>query len=68
MSEEDYEREEREALQAGQDAIMDPKSKVHRVIVGPNHQRFIDMIEGRIVLPEPEWVKRSRDRKRKGAQ
>ena len=57
------EREERLALQAGEDAIMDPKSEVHRVIVGPNHQRFVDMIEGRIKLPEPDWSKRARERK-----
>lgn len=52
------EREERLALQAGEDKIMDPKSSVHGVIVGPNHQRFVDMLEGRIVLPEPEWKKK----------
>lgn len=54
------EREERLALQAGEDAIMDPKSEVHRVIQGPNHQRFVDMIEGRIVLPKPDWAEMRR--------
>ena len=49
------EREERLALQAAEDEIMTPGSKIHRVIQGPNHQRFIDMIEGRVVLPKPDW-------------
>lgn len=62
------ERQERLALQAAEDKIMDPKSEVHRVIQGPNHQRFLDMLSGKIQLPEPEWVARSRERKLKGAQ
>ena len=53
------EREERLALQAGEDKIMDAKSEVHRVVVGPNHQKFLDMLSGKIKLPEPEWVTRS---------
>ena len=56
------EREERLALQAGQDAIFDTKSSIHGTIQGQNHQRFCDLIDGKITLPEPEWVKRSRER------
>jgi hypothetical protein len=52
------EREERLAIQAGEDAIMDPKSGVHRVVVGPKHQEFLDYLEGRKVFPEPEWMSR----------
>lgn len=59
---EDYEREERLALQAGQDAIFDTKSRIHGKIVGPNHRRFCDLIDGTITLPEPEWIKKSRER------
>ena len=54
------EREERLALQAGEDAIMDRNSSIHGTIVGPNHQLFCDMIDGKVVLPEPEWMKRKR--------
>lgn len=50
-------REARLALKAGQDAIMDPKADVHRVVVGPNHQKCLDMLSGKITLPEPEWMK-----------
>lgn len=54
------EREERLALQAGEDKIMNPKSEVHRFVVGPNHQKFLDMLSGKIQLPEPDWAKRRR--------
>lgn len=49
-------REERLAIQAGEAAIMDPKSEVHRVVVGPQHQIFLDYLSGKRVFPEPEWV------------
>jgi len=54
------EREERLALQAGEEAIMDPKSSVHRFVCGPQHQRFLDMLSGKIQLPEPEWLAKKR--------
>lgn len=60
------EREERLALQAGEDRIMDPKSSVHRVVVGPNHQKFLDMLSGKIQLPEPEWARKGRGQVSKG--
>ena len=53
------EREERLALMSGETAIMDPTSAIHGRIVGPNHQRFVDMISGRIKLPTPEWMSRN---------
>ena len=53
-------REERLAIQGGEDRIFDPKSSVHRVVVGPNHQKFLDMLSGKIKLPEPEWMKRKK--------
>jgi hypothetical protein len=56
----DEEREERLALQAGEDRIMDPKSDVHRVVVGPKHQEFLDYLTGKKVFPEPEWMKRKK--------
>lgn len=59
------EEEERLALQAGEDAIMDPKSSIHRVVMGPNHQRFLDMLSGKIKLPEPEWMKKKQSAKPK---
>ena len=52
------EREERLAIQAGEDRIMDPGSPVHRVVVGPNHAKFLEMLKGE--LPEPDWAKRRR--------
>lgn len=52
------EREERLAIQAGEDKIMDPSSSVHRVVVGPQHQIFLDYLSGKRVFPEPDWVKR----------
>jgi hypothetical protein len=55
-AQEHEEREERLAIQAGEDKIMDPTSSVHRVVVGPNHQKFLDMLKGN--LPEPEWARR----------
>lgn len=61
------EREERLAIQAGEDRIMDPKSGVHRVVVGPNHQRFLDMLSGKIQLPEPEWMAKKKAPKREAA-
>lgn len=61
--EKQIEAEERKAIQAGEDAIMDPKSDVHRVVLGPGHQKFLDMLSGKIQLPEPEWSIRSRERK-----
>jgi len=54
------EREERLAIQAGEETIMDPKSDVHRFVCGPNHQRFLDMLSGKIQLPEPEWLAKKR--------
>lgn len=57
------EREERLALQAGEEAIMNPKSGFHRVIQGPNHQRFVDILEGRIKLEDGDWVKRGKQAK-----
>lgn len=51
------EREERLALMSGETAIMDPTSAIHGRIVGPNHQKFVDMISGKVRLPEPEWRK-----------
>lgn len=60
------EREERLALQAGEDRIMDPKSGVHRTVVGPNHQKFLDMLSGKIQLPEPEWARKGRGQVSKG--
>lgn len=55
------EREERLAIQAGEDRIMDPKSGVHRVAVGPNHQIFLDYLNGTRTFPEPEWMRRKRE-------
>lgn len=52
------EREERLALQAGEDRIMDPKSGIHRVVVGPQHQIFLDYLTGKRTFPEPEWMKK----------
>lgn len=52
------EREERWALQSAETAIMNRSSEIHREVIGPNHQRFIDMLEGRIVLPEPDWLRK----------
>lgn len=49
------EREERLAIQAGEAKIMDPKSEVHRVVVGPQHQRFLDILSGKVPLPAPSW-------------
>lgn len=54
------EREERLAIKAADEAIMDPNSEVHRVVVGPNHQKFLDMLSGKIKLPEPEWMRRKK--------
>lgn len=51
------EREERLAIK-GEDRIMDPKSDVHRVVVGPQHQIFLDYLSGKRTFPEPEWMKR----------
>lgn len=55
LAKEREEREERLAIQAGESKIMDPKSEVHRVIVGPNHQRFLDILSGKVPLPAPSW-------------
>lgn len=49
------EREERLALQSGEAKIMDPNSEVHRQIVGPKHQEFLDYLSGRRAFPAPEW-------------
>ena len=57
-------RESRLALQSAEDKIMDPKSGIHRVIQGPNHQRFLDMISGKIKLSEPEWMHRGQAKER----
>lgn len=53
------EREERLALMTGETAIMDPTSAIHGHIVGPNHQKFVDMISGKVRLPAPEWMSRN---------
>lgn len=47
-------------LSAAETAIMDPKSDIHKRVVGPNHQKFLDMLSGKIKLPEPEWMKRKK--------
>lgn len=52
------EREERLAIKAGEDKIMDPKSEVNRDPIGPNHARFLRLLRGEEVFPEPEWMKR----------
>jgi hypothetical protein len=59
LAEKDHEeREERLALQASEDKIMDPKSDVHRVVIGPKHQEFLDYLRGERVFPQPEWMRR----------
>lgn len=57
MKHDHEELEERLAIQAD---VMDPKAEVHKVVMGPNHQRFLDMLSGKIQLPEPDWVKKRR--------
>lgn len=52
-AQEHEEREERLALQAGQDAIMDP----NQTATGPNHQRFMDMLKGKVKPPSMMWKK-----------
>ncbi len=52
------EREERLAIKAADEAIMDPNSEVHRVVVGPKHQEFLDYLSGKKTFPEPEWMNR----------
>lgn len=47
------EREERLAIQAGQDKIMDAT----RAPDGPNHQRFMDMLNGKVKPPSMAWKK-----------
>jgi len=54
------EEEERLAIQAGEDRIMDPKSGVHRVVVGPHHARFLRLLSGEEKFPEPEWMTRKK--------
>jgi len=54
------EREERLAIQAGEDRIMNPKSDLHREPIGPNHKIFLEYLNGTRTFPEPEWAKRGR--------
>jgi len=57
------EREDREKrLTGGQDAIMDPKSDIHKRVVGPHHARFLRLLSGEEKFPEPEWTSRKRGR------
>lgn len=55
---EHVDREKR--LTAGEDAIMDPKSGIHKRVVGPNHARFLRLLSGEEKFPEPEWMKRKK--------
>lgn len=60
------EREQREKrLTGGQDAIMDPKSDIHKRVVGPHHARFLRLLSGEEKFPEPEWMKKKQSAKPK---
>ena len=52
-AQEHEEREERLAIQAGEDRIMDP----NQTATGPNHQRFLDMLKGKVKPPSMAWKK-----------
>lgn len=55
------EREAREKrLTGGQDAIMDPKSDIHKRVVGPHHARFLRLLSGEEKFSEPEWMSRKK--------
>lgn len=54
------EREERLAIQAGEDKIMDPKSEIHRDPIGPNHKIFLEYLNGTRNFPEPDLMTRNR--------
>ena len=57
----DEEREERLAIQ-GEKAIFDPKAPIHREPIGPQHQIFLEYLNGTRTFPEHEWLKKSRER------
>lgn len=55
----DHEAREKR-LSAAQTAIMDPKSDIHKRVVGPHHARFLRLLRGEEKFPEPEWMKRKK--------
>lgn len=62
------EREERLAIQAGEDRIMNPKSAMHREPIGPKHKLFLEYLNGTRTFPEPEWKKRGASCAKSGSE
>jgi hypothetical protein len=54
----DESRAREKRLTAGQDAIMDPKSDIHKNVVGPHHDRFLRLLRGQEKFLEAPWMKK----------